>query len=115
MKTRYNGHLTGMSKEEIKADVLSHMIVYVEARNSFDNNKDHPQSGSIWADSLDNKIVAFILGNDTKDWTEIPDEYILDDIERKNFIHYIKWSNNKKEATVNDTEDYSDRFNGSRR
>ena len=37
-----NGHLTGMSQEEILADVLSHTLVYIEARNSFDNNKDYP-------------------------------------------------------------------------
>lgn len=111
-----NGRLTGMSQEGIKADVLSHMIVYVEAKNSFDNNMDHPQNGSIWTDSFSNDIVAFILGNDIKDWTEIPDAYVLDDIERKNFIHFIKWNDNKeKETTINDTEDYSDRFNGSRK
>lgn len=48
MKTRLevrNGNLTGMTQEEVKADVLSHMIVYVEAKNSFDNNKDHPLNG----------------------------------------------------------------------
>ena len=86
-----NGHLTGMSQEEILADVLSHTLVYVEARNSFDNNKDYPLNGSDYIDSFDEDIVAFLMGSNIRDWVEIPDQYILDNIERKNFIHYIKW------------------------
>ena len=86
-----NGHLTGMSQEEILADVLSHALVYVEARNSFDNNKDYPLSGSDYIDSFDEDIVAFLMGSNIRDWVEIPDQYILDSIERKNFVHYIKW------------------------
>ena len=86
-----NGHLTGMSQEEILADVLSHTLVYIEARNSFDNNKDYPLNGSDYIDSFDEDIVAFLMGSNIRDWVEIPDSYILDDINRKNFIHYIKW------------------------
>ena len=86
-----NGHLTGMSQEEILADVLSHALVYVEARNSFDNNKDYPLNGSDYIDSFDEDIVAFLMGSNIRDWVEIPDSYILDSIERKNFVHYIKW------------------------
>ena len=86
-----NGHLTGMSQEEIMADVLSHTLVYIEARNSFDNNKDYPLSGSDYIDSFDEDIVAFLMGSNIRDWVEIPDSYILDSIERKNFVHYIKW------------------------
>lgn len=86
-----NGHLTGMSQEEILADVLSHTLVYIEARNSFDNNKDYPLNGSDYIDSFDEDIVAFLMGSNIRDWVEIPDQYILDDINRKNFIHYIKW------------------------
>ena len=86
-----NGHLTGMSQEEILADVLSHTLVYIEARNSFDNNKDYPLNGSDYIDSFDEDIVAFLMGSNIRDWVEIPDSYILDSIERKNFIHYIKW------------------------
>ena len=86
-----NGHFTGMSQEEILADVLSHAIVYVEARNSFDNNKDYPLSGSDYIDSFDEDIVAFLMGSNIRDWVEIPDSYILDSVERKNFVHYIKW------------------------
>ena len=90
-KTVNNGHLTGMTSKEIMADVLSHAIVYIEARNSFDNNKDYPLSGSDYIDSFDEDIVAFLMGSNIRDWVEIPDSYILDDINRKNFIHYIKW------------------------
>ena len=86
-----NGHLTGMSQEEILADVLSHTLVYIEARNSFDNNKDYPLNGLDYIDSFDEDIVAFLMGSNIRDWVEIPDSYILDDINRKNFIHYIKW------------------------
>ena len=86
-----NGHLTGMSQEEILADVLSHTLVYIEARNSFDNNKDYPLNGSDYIDSFDEDIVAFLMGSNIRDWVEIPDQYILDGINRKNFIHYIKW------------------------
>ena len=86
-----NGHLTGMSQEEILADVLSHTLVYIEARNSFDNNKDYPLNGSDYIDSFDEDIVAFLMGSNIRDWVEIPDSYILDSIERKNFVHYIKW------------------------
>ena len=86
-----NGHLTGMSQREIMADVLSHAIVYIEARNSFDNNRDCPLSGENYIDSFDEDIVKFLMGSEIKDWVEIPDSYILDDINRKNFIHYIKW------------------------
>ena len=86
-----NGHLTGMSQEEILADVLSHTLVYIEARNSFDNNKDYPLSGKDYIDSFDEDIVAFLMGSNIRDWVEIPDQYILDSIERKNFVHYIKW------------------------
>ena len=86
-----NGHLTGMSQEEILADVLSHTLVYIEARNSFDNNKDYPLNGSDYIDSFDEDIVAFLMGSNIRDWVEIPDQYILDDINRKNFVHYIKW------------------------
>ena len=86
-----NGHLTGMSQEEILADVLSHTLVYIEARNSFDNNKDYPLNGSDYIDSFDEDIVAFLMGSNIRDWVEIPDKYILDDINRKNFVHYIKW------------------------
>lgn len=92
LNTVNNGRLTGMSDKEILADVLSHMVVYIEARNSFDNNKDCPLSGEDYIDSFDEDIVKFILGNNIKDWVEIPDYYILDSVERKNFIHYIKWS-----------------------
>lgn len=92
LKTVNNGRLTGMSDKEILADVLSHMVVYIEARNSFDNNRDYPLNGSDYIDSFDEDIVKFILGNNIKDWVEIPDSYILDSVERKNFIHYIKWS-----------------------
>lgn len=95
MKTRLevrNGHLTGMTQEEVKADVLSNMVVYVEAKNSFDNNKDCPLSGLEYTDSFREDIVAFILGNDIKDWTRIPDEYVLDLTARQNFEHYIKWA-----------------------
>ena len=90
-KTVNNGHLTGMSQEEILADVLSHTLVYIEARNSFDNNKDYPLSGSDYIDSFDEDIVAFLMGSNIRDWVEIPDSYILDSINRQNFIHYIKW------------------------
>ena len=86
-----NGHLTGMSQEEILADVLSHTLVYIEARNSFDNNKDYPLNGSDYIDSFDEDIVAFLMGSNIRDWVEIPDSYILDSVERQNFIHYIKW------------------------
>ena len=86
-----NGHLTGMSQKEILADVLSHTLVYIEARNSFDNNKDYPLNGSDYIDSFDEDIVAFLMGSNIRDWVEIPDQYILDSIERKNFVHYIKW------------------------
>lgn len=86
-----NGHLTGMSQKEIMADVLSHTLVYIEARNSFDNNKDCPLNGLDYIDSFDEDIVAFLMGSNIKDWVEIPDSYILDGINRKNFIHYIKW------------------------
>ena len=86
-----NGHLTGMDAKEIMADVLSHAIVYVEARNSFDNNKDYPLNGSDYIDSFDEDIVAFLMGSNIKNWTEIPDCYILDSVERQNFVHYIKW------------------------
>ena len=86
-----NGHLTGMSQEEILADVLSHTLVYIEARNSFDNNKDYPLNGLDYIDSFDEDIVAFLMGSNIRDWVEIPDKYILDSIERKNFVHYIKW------------------------
>ena len=86
-----NGHLTGMSQEEILADVLSHALVYVEARNSFDNNKDYPLNGSDYIDSFDEDIVAFLMGSNIRDWVEIPDSYILDSVNRQNFIHYIKW------------------------
>ena len=86
-----NGHLTGMSQKEILADVLSHTLVYIEARNSFDNNKDYPLNGSDYIDSFDEDIIAFLMGSNIRDWVEIPDQYILDDINRKNFIHYIKW------------------------
>ena len=86
-----NGHLTGMSQKEILADVLSHTLVYIEARNSFDNNKDYPLNGSDYIDSFDEDIVAFLMGSNIRDWVEIPDQYILDGINRKNFIHYIKW------------------------
>ena len=84
-KTVNNGHLTGMSQEEILADVLSHTLVYIEARNSFDNNKDYPLNGSDYIDSFDEDIVAFLMGSNIRDWVEIPDSYILDDINRKNF------------------------------
>ena len=90
-KTVNNGHLTGMSQKEILADVLSHTLVYIEDRNSFDNNKDYPLNGSDYIDSFDEDIVAFLMGSNIRDWVEIPDQYILDDINRKNFIHYIKW------------------------
>ena len=86
-----NGHLTGMSQEEILADVLSHTLVYIEARNSFDNNKDYPLNGSDYIDSFDEDIVAFLMGSNIRDWVEIPDSYILDSVNRQNFIHYIKW------------------------
>ena len=86
-----NGHLTGMSQEEILADVLSHALVYVEARNGNDNNKDYPLNGSDYIDSFDEDIVAFLMGSNIRDWVEIPDQYILDSVERKNFVHYIKW------------------------
>ena len=86
-----NGHLTGMSQKEILADVLSHTLVYIEARNSFDNNKDYPLNGSDYIDSFDEDIVAFLMGSNIRDWVEIPDYYILDSINRQNFIHYIKW------------------------
>ena len=86
-----NGHLTGMSQEEILADVLSHTLVYIEARNSFDNNKDYPLNGSDYIDSFDEDIIAFLMGSNIRDWVEIPDSYILDSVERKNFVHYIKW------------------------
>ena len=86
-----NGHLTGMSQKEILADVLSHTLVYIEARNSFDNNKDYPLNGSDYIDSFDEDIVAFLMGSNIRDWVEIPDSYILDSINRQNFIHYIKW------------------------
>lgn len=75
-----------------KREILSNMIIYVEAKNSDDNNKDCPQNGSMWVDSFSDDIVKFILGNDIKDWVEIPDEYVLDDIERQNFKHFIKWN-----------------------
>lgn len=90
-KTVNNGHLTGMTSKEIMADVLSHALVYIEARNSFDNNRDCPLSGENYIDSFDEDIVAFLMGSNIRDWVEIPDSYILDDINRKNFIHYIKW------------------------
>ncbi len=86
-----NGHFTGKSQKEILEDVLSNMIVYVEARNGLDNNKDFPLNGKLYTDSFDEDIIAFIFGSDIKDWVEIPDQYILDSVERKNFIHYIKW------------------------
>ena len=86
-----NGHLTGMSQEEILADVLSHTLVYIEARNSFDNNKDYPLNGLDYIDSFDEDIIAFLMGSNIRDWVEIPDQYILDSVERKNFVHYIKW------------------------
>ena len=86
-----NGHLTGMSQEEILADVLSHTLVYIEARNSFDNNRDCPLSGENYINSFDEDIVAFLMGSNIRDWVEIPDSYILDSINRQNFIHYIKW------------------------
>ena len=86
-----NGHLTGKTSKEILADVLSHTLVYIEARNSFDNNRDCPLSGENYIDSFDEDIVAFLMGSNIRDWVEIPDSYILDDINRKNFIHYIKW------------------------
>ncbi len=95
MKTRLevrNGYLTGMTQEEVKADVLSNMIVYVEAKNSFDNNKECPLNGLEYTDSFGEDIVAFILGNDIKDWTRIPDEYVLDLTARQNFEHYIRWA-----------------------
>lgn len=94
MKTN-NGHLAGMNSKEIKADVLSHMVIYTEAKNSSDNNKENPQNGNMWIDSFSDDIVAFILGNDIKDWVEIPDQYINDDIERQNFIHFIRWNNSE--------------------
>ena len=86
-----NGHLTGMSQKEILADVLSHTLVYIEARNSFDNNKDYPLNGSDYIDSFDEDIIAFLMGSNIRDWVEIPDSYILDSVNRQNFIHYIKW------------------------
>ena len=86
-----NGHLTGMSQKEILADVLSHTLVYIEARNSFDNNRDCPLSGKDYIDSFDEDIVAFLMGSNIRDWVEIPDSYILDSVNRQNFIHYIKW------------------------
>ena len=86
-----NGHLTGMDAKEILADVLSHTLVYIEARNSFDNNRNCPLSGEDYVDSFGEDIVAFIMSNNIKDWTPIPDYFILDGIDRKNFIHYIKW------------------------
>ena len=86
-----NGHLTGMDAKEIMADVLSHTLVYIEARNSLDNNKDCPLSGKDYIDSFDEDIVAFLMGSNIRDWVEIPDSYILDSVERKNFVHYIKW------------------------
>ena len=86
-----NGHLTGMTSKEIMADVLSHAIVYIEARNGFDNNRDCPVSGENCIDSFDEDIVAFLMGSHIRDWVEIPDQSILDDINRKNFVHYIKW------------------------
>ena len=86
-----NGHFTGKTSKEILADVLSNVVVYVEARNGNDNNRDYPLNGKLYTDSFDEDIVAFIFGSDIKDWTEIPDYYILDSVERKNFVHYIKW------------------------
>ena len=86
-----NGHLTGMSQEEILEDVLSNVIVYVEARNGNDNNRDYPLNGKLYIDSFDESIIAFIMGSNIKNWTEIPDYYVLDSVERKNFVHYIKW------------------------
>lgn len=87
----WNGYLTEASIEEVKADVLSHMVVYVEGQNSFDNNKACPLNGEEYVDSFDDDIISFILGNDIKDWVRIPDEYVLDSIARQNFEHYIKW------------------------
>ena len=90
-KTVNNGHLTGMDAKEILADVLSHTLVYIEARNGNDNNRDYPLNGKLYVDSFDEDIVAFLMGSNIRDWVEIPDQYILDSVNRQNFIHYIKW------------------------
>lgn len=74
-----------------KKDILTKTVVYTEAKNGYDNNKDNPLSGLDFIDSLDDDIVAFIGRKDIRNWELIPDEYILDDINRINFHYYIKW------------------------
>lgn len=86
-----NGHLTGKTSKEILEDVLSNAVIYIEARNGNDNNRDCPLNGKLYTDSFDESIIAFIMGSNIKNWTEIPDYYILDSVNRQNFIHYIKW------------------------
>lgn len=81
-----------MNKKELKEVLMGNTKIYIEAKNDLSNNKQYPQPGFIWSNSFYDLIVDFILENDLLNWVEIPDVLVSDDIERRNFTHFIKWS-----------------------
>ena len=81
-----------MNKKELKEVLMGNTKIYIEAKNDLSNNKQYPQPGFIWVNSFYDSITDFILKNDLMDWIEIPDVLVSDDIERRNFRHFIKWS-----------------------
>lgn len=81
-----------MNKKELKKVLMGNTKIYIEAKNDLSNNKQYPQPGFIWVNSFYDSITDFILKNDLMDWIEIPDMLVSDDIERRNFRHFIKWS-----------------------
>lgn len=83
------------SKKRIARNMLSNTLIYTQAKDGHDNNKSNPVCGNQFAETFDAYIAEFLFGNDITDWTLIPDEYVLDDVNSNNFEYYIKWDKEK--------------------
>ena len=75
--------------------MLNKCLIAVKSKNEWKNNTfNNPLGGYLYLGSFKNDLIDFILNGNvsSKSWTQIPQDYILDNTARQNFIYYIKWA-----------------------
>ena len=75
--------------------MLNKCLIAVKAKNEWKNNTfDNPLGGHLYIGSFKDDLKDFILNGSisSESWTQILQDYILDNTVRQNFMYYIKWA-----------------------
>ena len=73
--------------------MLNKCLIAVKSKNEWKNNTfDNSLGGHLYIGSFKDDLKDFILNGSisSESWTQIPQDYILDNTVRKNFMYYIK-------------------------